>query len=155
MMDTGDTGEKVLGMPVPPIDLFKSIVDILAKRYGWSYDGIGHGMYWEDVYEMYEYAANMNAVEKSEDMRFQFMLHATSKEALDNWKDLEIPFPRADYIQKKVKVNKDKKRRGYRPENSKLNKFLTTAKKMTPAQRERFEYVKKRLAEHKKRQESI
>jgi len=73
-------------------------VDALSQRYGWEYNSILGDMYWEEVYEMYEYASNLQAIEKNEDMKFNFMLHAGSKEAIDNWKDLPIPYPDRNWI---------------------------------------------------------
>lgn len=81
------------GIPLPPTDFFLTIVDVLAKRYSWSYSEISNNMYWEEVYEMYEYASNLDTLEKNEDMKFNFMLHATSKKALDSWQDAPIPYP--------------------------------------------------------------
>jgi len=63
-------------------------------------------MYWEDVYEMYEQAMNFNTLEKNEDMKFQFMLHATTKDALNKWKDMIIPYPRRDWSPKKAVKSK-------------------------------------------------
>ena len=74
------------------MDFFQVIVDTLAQRYGWGYKEISDEMYWEEVYELYEYASNCNILEKNEDMRFNFLLHAGSKEAINSWQDLLIPF---------------------------------------------------------------
>lgn len=64
-------------------------------------------MYWEDVYEMFEHASNLNILEKNDEMRFQFALHAASKN--NRWKNLEIPYPDKNYIkQLKEEVPKRK-----------------------------------------------
>jgi hypothetical protein len=97
-------------------------------------------MYWEDVYEMYELASNLNILERSEEMKFQVILHASSKEAVNNWKDLPIPFPNRDWSPKPV-------------ERMLPKPFEQQSKreKMSPEQAERLAYVKKRLEEHKKK----
>jgi hypothetical protein len=56
-------------------------------------------MYWEELYAMYEYACNMQAIEKNEDMKFNFMLHAGSKDAIDKWKDIPVPYPDRGWLQ--------------------------------------------------------
>ena len=54
-------------------------------------------MYWEEVYEMYELSVNSDVLERNEKMRCEFMLHATSKKALDSWRDMSIPFPHRNW----------------------------------------------------------
>ena len=112
-------------------------MDVLAKRYGWHASEISENMYWEDVYEMYELASNLNVLEKSEDMKFQVIIHATSKDAMNNWKDLPIPFPNREWkpIPKKDRLPKAFERHAKR-------------EKMTPEGRARVDYVQKRLQEH-------
>jgi hypothetical protein len=117
-------------------------VDTLAKRYGWSHTEISENMYWENVYEMYEYASNLNTLEKNEQMKFNFLLHATSKEAVSSWKDLLIPFPDRDW-----KRPTRKRRKLLSP---KLHSKQSSTK-MSPEQRARAEYVKERIAKNKKK----
>ena len=102
-------------------------------------------MYWEDVYEMYEYAANLNSLERSEDMRFQLSLHA-NKKTMDNWKDLPLPFPDPRF----VLIEKDEKEVKYSKIDSKVN-HLTKREKASPEQLKRMEIVKEKLKEHKKK----
>jgi hypothetical protein len=130
----------MIGIPLPPIDFFWQVVDVLAKRYGWSVSEIAENMYWEDVYDLYEFASNMNTLEKSEEMKFQVILHATSKDCINNWKDLPIPFPNRKWkpAPKKERLPKAFERHVKR-------------EKMSPAQEERYKYVQKRLEEHKKK----
>jgi hypothetical protein len=114
----------------------------LAHRYGWGYKDIAEGMYWEDVYETYEYASNCNVLEKNEEMKFNFLLHAGSKDAMNSWRDLLIPFPDRNWKPQKHKQVmlppkfNDKK----------------TSSNMSDEQRERLEYVKKRLKEQSAKQ---
>jgi len=120
------------------------MVDTLAKRYGWPLSEISENMYWEEVYEMYELSCNLNVIEKNDDMKFQFILHSGTKDAAKKWKDLPIPFPNRKWNPK--------------PSQTRMPKaFERHAKKekMSPAQRERLEYVKKRMEEHKKKMATI
>jgi len=99
-------------------------------------------MYWEDVYEMYELASNSEVLERNEKMRFEFMIHATSKKALDSWSDLSIPFP-SDKWNPPKKLEKQNLPKSF-------NKFRNSSK-ATPEQTERAKYVKKRVEEHNKK----
>ena len=38
-------------------------------------------------------AANCEAYEKNQDCKFNYMLHAQTKNASKNWKDFPLPFP--------------------------------------------------------------
>lgn len=49
-------------------------------------------MYWEEFWEHLVVASNFSAEEKNAEFRFQFMLHATKKDA-HKWHDLPVPFP--------------------------------------------------------------
>ena len=100
-------------------------------------------MYWEDVYELYEFASNLELLEKNEHMKFQFMLHAGTKEAINKWKDIPIPFPDRDW-KPPIKPIK-RKEEDLLPA---FSRHKSTAK-MTPEQRERRDYVKKRVEESK------
>ena len=127
------------GAPLPPIDLFKSIVDILAKRYGWSYVDIADNMYWEDVYEMFIIASNHDAIEKNESMRFQFLLHATSQKQVDSWKDSKIPYPKLGW--------KEPIEQMVLPERLAKARKRTTK---TPEQEKRFREVQQKLSDFKR-----
>jgi len=83
---------------MPKADFLTSLIDTLSKRYGWSTKNILEDMYWEEVYEMYEYASNLEVIERNEDMRFNYLLHAQTAKALNNWRDLPIPFPDRNWI---------------------------------------------------------
>lgn len=132
---------------MPSIDFFLAIIEVLATRYGWSHEDIAEKMYWEDVYSLYEYASNLNVMEKNEQMRFQFMLHASSKKAMNAWKDMDIPFP-DKRVHQQVKA--------YKPKvvPHKLQHLANKAK-MSSEQKLRYEYVKKRLEENQKRESEI
>jgi len=99
-------------------------------------------MYWEEVYDMYELASNSSIVEKNEKMRFEFMLHATSKKALNSWKDMDIPFPNRNWVP---------------PKKSQVDNLPTSFKRFknssiaSPEQVKRAKYVKKRVEENYKR----
>lgn len=54
-------------------------------------------MYWEDVYKFYEIASNMDVLDSNEEMKFNYLLHAQTEDALKKWKDLTIPFPARDW----------------------------------------------------------
>lgn len=99
-------------------------------------------MYWEDVYEMFEYASNMEAIELNRDMHFNYMLHAQSKEALDAWESLKIPYPSRDW-----------KETTYRGANikdyvRKLPSKMLSQKKASIKQVKRMEEVRKKMEEH-------
>ena len=96
-------------------------------------------MYWEEVYEAYEYASNLNTLEKNDEYKFQFMLHATTKNAMNQWRDMPIPFPDRNW-------NPPKKRETPLPLAFSTKKSKS---KMTPERRERYEYVQRKLAESK------
>jgi hypothetical protein len=49
-------------------------------------------MYWEEFWEHVIVSANFTSEEKNAEFRFQFMLHATKKDAY-KWQDLPLPFP--------------------------------------------------------------
>ncbi len=133
---------------MPPIDFYLVVVDILAKRYGWSWTEIAENMYWEDVYEQYEIASNLEAIDMNESMKFQFMLHAGSKDAMKNWEDITLPFPDRAWI---PPTRKRLKQEDISPVLSR-HKNKT---KMTPEQAARRDEVKRRLAESKKKAAAV
>lgn len=117
-------------------------MDTLAKRYGWIYTDIADGMYWEEVYEMYEIACNLNTIEKNEDMKFNFILHAQTKDAQNSWVDLPIPYPDRNWNPpKQVEYDDLKKLSG---------RVAIKREKATPAQKKRMQELLKRMEEHKK-----
>ena len=116
------------------------VVDTLAKRYGWNYTDISENMYWEQVYEMYEIACNLNVLEKNEDMKFNFILHAQTKDAQNSWNDLPIPYPDKDWNPVEIKES-------VIPQKL-FGKVAISRKKATPAERKRAEEVRKRMREH-------
>ena len=122
---------------MPATDLLVSIVDTLAKRYGWSFDGILEEMYWEDVYAMYVYASNMDSIETNEQSKFQFLIHAQSKEAIDAWRDFTPPFPSEEWIEERKKA----RAANY---NNTFKRFVKTAT-MSDERKERFKYISERL----------
>ena len=102
-------------------------------------------MYWEEVYEMYEIACNLNTKEKNEEMKFNFILHAQTKEAQDSWVDLPIPYPSRDWNPPKYSEKEDN-------ELIKLsNRIAIKREKATPAERERAKVVRQRMKEHNKK----
>lgn len=119
------------------------MVHTLASEYGWSYATISDDMYWEDVYEMYELASNMGAIERNDEMRFNFMLHAQTKDALNKWKDLPIPFPDRRYKPAKQQAGSKFMPRPFASRSK--------AQKATPEEKKRFEEVSRRLKEHQER----
>lgn len=127
---------------MPPSDLFVSIIDVLSKRYGWSYSEISENMYWEDVYAMYEYASNMDTLEMNEDLRFNFMLHAGSKKAMDAWQDLPIPFPNKNW------KPKPKENKGF---GTKVLGQTVKRVKGTPEDTKRYNEVLERMKKHKEK----
>ena len=130
---------------MPSIDFFLALVEVLSARYGWSYEDIAEKMYWEDVYALYEYASNLNVLEKNEQFRFQFMLHAGSKKAMDAWKDMPVPFP--DRSIKPFAIKKE-------TIPPKMKRMAGNSK-MSPEQKQRYEHVKRRLEEHQKKREAL
>lgn len=100
-------------------------------------------MYWEEVYELYEYASNLNTLEKNESMKFNYLLHANSENALSNWQDLLIPFPHREWKQPIRKKRKEVLSPKF------MGKKSTS--KMTPEQRKRAEYVKQRVKDHQEK----
>jgi hypothetical protein len=124
---------------LPEYDLFIIIVDVLGKRYGWTKREIAEQMYWEEVYEFYELASNLNIVDLNDSMKFDFMLHAQSEEALNGWKDLEIPFPDRSWNPKEKKTPKFKKR------FSEVN--IEKRVKADPEAKKRFDEILKRVQE--------
>ena len=74
--------------------MFSWIVDILATRYGWTNRYLEEELYWEEVWNLVQMAANFSAEEKNAEYKFHFMLHADEKAAA-KWKDLPLPFGRA------------------------------------------------------------
>ena len=104
---------------------------------------IAENMYWEEVYEAYEYASNLNTIEKNDAYKFQYMLHATTKNAMNSWRDMPIPFPDRDW-------KPPKKREAPLPMQFHAKKSTST---MTPERRERAEYIKRRLAEGRQKAE--
>jgi hypothetical protein len=77
---------------MPNVDLFIWMIDILAKRYGWTAHYISEKLYWEEMYEHLKVAANFDAEERNSELKFQYMLHADEK-GVSQWKDLPIPYP--------------------------------------------------------------
>jgi len=133
------------------------MVDVLAKRYGWQLSEIAEKMYWEDVYTQYEYASNMETMERNDSMKFQFMIHAQSKKAIDAWRDMPIPFPARNYKETVTRPTTPEQAKETRRSNE--NKALSQnfrrklgVSKMTDAQRKRRDYVAKR---QKAQQEKI
>ena len=75
-------------------------------------------------------------------MKFNYLLHATTKNALKNWKDQPVPFLDRNYSPHKT------------PSASRLPRsFLNkrTRGKMTPERKARFDYVTKRVEESRKK----
>ncbi len=95
-------------------------------------------MYWEDVYSMYELASNSDAIELNREMKFNSMLHAQSKEQLENWTDIKIPFPDPKWREPKRNL------RSNLPANMKIAK-----KKATPERLKRMEEIREKMAQHK------
>ena len=116
-------------------------------------------MYWEDTYEMYEYASNLDALEKNEDMKFQYMLHAQTKEALRSWKDSPIPFPdiSTSFIAQEQPMLEKKSAKISEQSLDLSPKFRRTfnAKPMSESQRVRRDYVRKRQQEHLEKMQRI
>ena len=107
-------------------------------------------MWWEDLYQMYIVACNLEVMETNDNMKFNFMLHAGSKDAIKKWQDLEIPFPSKDYM----KAVKKKGSLATRPElRHGVFRRARKVEKMDDAQRERFNIVKEKLEAHKKKLE--
>lgn len=107
-------------------------------------------MWWEDLYEMYRVACNLDTMETNDRMKFDFLLHAGSKDAMKKWKDLAIPFPSDKYMES-VERQKGVGNQMTRPElQHAMFRRARKVEKMTPEQRERYKYVKKRIEEHKK-----
>ena len=104
-------------------------------------------MYWEQVYEMYEYACNMNILEKNEKMRFDFMLHAQTKEAQNSWRDLPIPYPDRNWNPPDYDTLVKDKDTLLPPELA--GKVAVKREKATPAQRKRAELVRAKFKQHK------
>ena len=132
------------GVPMPPVDFYIQVVDILASRYGWSLKEISEDMYWEEVYEIYEYASNMEVIERNNEMKFNYILHTGTKEAITNWRNIMIPFPDRNWIPKQQ--NKPSLLR-------KLPKVMRNnyiAREADEKQKRRAEEVKKRLKQHRK-----
>ena len=98
------------------------------------------------MYDMYELCANSDVLEKNEGMRFNYMIHATTKKALEGWKDIPIPFPKRNWTP---------------PQESKVDKLPQTfrrfknSSKASPEQVERAKYVKKRVDENYKKMMAI
>ena len=122
--------------------MFTSIVDVLSHRYGWSYNLIAEEMYWEDVYEMFKYARNMDVIELSRDMQFNYMLHAQSKEALDAWQNEQIPFPKEGWQEASYGGTRIK------DYVRKLPSKMLSQNKASAKQVQRMEEVKKKMQEH-------
>ncbi len=123
------------------------MVDTLAKRYGWFYNQIAYEMYWEDVYEMYEHAANMTVLEKDEEMQFQFSLHAMTKQKL---KRLPIPYPDPNFVREPQEQLK--------PKYAKIDNKVAHALKRDKATPERIalrDKILERLAEHQEKVNKI
>jgi len=78
------------------------IVDTLAVRYGWTKYYIFEELYWEELWEVVQVAANSTVYEKNQDLFFNFCLHAGSKDAIKNWKDSPLPFPDKEIVVKKL-----------------------------------------------------
>jgi len=93
-------------------------------------------MFWEEVYPMYELASNMDIIEKNSDMKFNYLLHASSKDAMKSWRDLPIPFPNRRWIPpvKKTIIPHSLRK-------------MHHASKHTPETRKKFEEVQRRVRE--------
>lgn len=121
------------------------MVDTLAKRYGWAFSEVTQNMYWEEVYEMYETASNMEVMELNDDMKFNFMLHAGTKENMNKWEDIPIPYPARNW-----KSNKNKKKGIIDQLDTNLHKRVALRRvKATDAEKQRFKEVSERLRKHK------
>lgn len=101
-------------------------------------------MYWEDVYSMYEYASNLDSLELNEQMKFQFMLHAQSKEAVSGWRDMPIPFP--------IKGTKRYKRKDMLPVSMEKMKNSSI---MNDEQKTRMEIVKEKMKQHEEKMDKM
>ena len=131
-----------MGIPLPPTDLLISIIDVLGKRYGWSFREVTEDMYWEDIYQMYEYSSNMETLENNEQMKFNYLLHAQTKDALNKWQDVPVPYPDRTWQPQTSRQQDDpNKLSGFRE--------LVKTEKATPEQRKRFSEVSARLANHR------
>jgi hypothetical protein len=141
-----------MGLPIPPMDFLLILIDVLAKRYGWSYSEITENMFWEHVYAMYEYASNLESIEKNEEMKFNYMLHAQSKKALDGWRDMAIPFPDKS-IKARPTVEKSKQSSALKtlPTSFRSKVIPTKVPIRTPKQekalQEKLAYIRKRIIE--------
>jgi len=137
-----------LNIPLPPIDAFLQMIDVLAQRYGWSFSDITKEMYWEDVHEMYEYGCNLNVIEKSENMKFQFLLHAQTKDAMDKWRDIPIPYP--DRAWSPPQPNKGEPTK-FKPEFERNSKRA----KMSPERRKRYEEVLEKVQKTQEKKQQL
>ena len=153
----GAQTETAFAIPIPPIDLFFIIVDVLASRYGWSYNHITTEMYWEQVYEMYELSANMTTIEWNQEHHFQLAIHATTKESLDSWEDRPIPFPDRNWLEEAKKESEDENTPKSSPFKGLKPSFrrLASESKMTPERQKRFDYVLKRQKEYEVKRKKV
>lgn len=99
-------------------------------------------MYWEDVYEMFKYARNMDVIELNRDMQFNYMLHAQSKEALDAWQNEQIPFPKEGWQETSYGGTRIK------DYVRKLPSKMLSQNKASAKQVQRMEEVRKKMQEH-------
>ena len=74
----------------------------MAKRYGWTSKYIADELYWEELWELVQIAANYDSVEKNEEYHFLFSLHADKK---SKWKNLPLPFPNNDKVAGRIPKN--------------------------------------------------
>jgi len=105
-------------------------------------------MYWEDIYEMYEYACNLDTLEQNEKLRFNFMIHAGSKEAMDKWEDQPIPYPSKLWV-----AQLSNKKQKTKLQNSTVLGQEIKRVKGTAEDTKRFKEVSERLKQHKKKVE--
>ena len=70
-------------------------------RYSWTKYYILEELYWEELWELVQVAANLSVYEKNQDLFFNYCLHAQTKDALKHWKDSPLPFPDISKLPKK------------------------------------------------------
>lgn len=102
-------------------------------------------MYWEEVYEHYEYACNLNVLERNEEMHFQFLLHAQTKEAANSWQDATIPYPDRNWKPPKARSNL--------PTDPMFNRSVKRVKASPEAQK-RFKEVLERMRQGQEEQKA-
>lgn len=107
-------------------------------------------MYWEEVWDMYELASNSEIIEKNESMKFNFIIHAQSKEAMESWEDLPLPFPDQKWqiqMQKNAQKNRDASGLPSKFKSEMLKRRGISRKEATQEDKDRFAEVKRRVRE--------